>query len=110
MAGQHPVLKQNPTLQDVQTYIDEVIKFRGFDKQSVQDELLLLTEEVGELVKAVRQHTGNVRSDANSKSHGVEHEAADVVWMLVCVCNSLGIDLESSIREKEEHNKKRTWS
>lgn len=109
MAQEHPVLKANPTLQDVQAYIGEVIEHRGFDKQSVQDELLLLSEEIGELVKAVRQHTGNVRNDAGSQGHKIEHEAADVLWMLVCVCNRLGIDLEAALRAKEEHNKTRTW-
>lgn len=109
MAEQHPALKANPTLQDVQYYIRDVIRHRGFDKQSVQDELLLLSEETGELAKAVRQHTGRLRNDASSQGHKVEHEAADVLWMLVCVCNRLGIDLEAALREKEEHNKTRTW-
>jgi NTP pyrophosphatase (non-canonical NTP hydrolase) len=38
-----------------------------------------------------------------------DEEAADVLWMLLTVCNGLGIDLEAAFRAKDEHNKTRTW-
>jgi NTP pyrophosphatase (non-canonical NTP hydrolase) len=109
MSAPHPTLQENPTLKDVQDYVQQVVRYRGFDKQSVQDELLMLCEEVGELAKAVRKHTGSVRIAADSKDANVRHETADVLWMLLCVCNRLGIDLETALREKEAHNKTRTW-
>lgn len=104
----HPVLKQNPTLPDVQAYIGDVLKHRGFDKQSLDYEFAMLVEEVGELAKALRLAGGGYKAD-DSESFKVRHEAADVLWMLVCVCNRLSIDLEAALREKEEHNKTRTW-
>lgn|SRR3990170_4136469 len=106
--AEHPVLKDDPTLQDVQEYIKKVVKHRGFDKQGVDYEFRMLVEEVGELAKALRKHTGGSIAD-DSEEFKVRHECADVLWMLVCVCNSLGIDLEKALREKEEHNKTRTW-
>ena len=48
------VLKQNPTLKDLQNYIKEVCKERGWDKNSTPETFLLFMEEVGELAKAIR--------------------------------------------------------
>jgi len=36
-------------------------------------------------------------------------EAADVLIILLGICNMLDIDLEKAFREKEEINKKRLW-
>jgi len=104
----HPVLKDKPTLPELQDYISKVIKHRGFHKQSVDDEFRMLIEEVGELAKALRKHKG-VSTAEDSAVHELRHECADVLWMLVAVCNRLGIDLEQALRQKEEINKTRTW-
>jgi NTP pyrophosphatase (non-canonical NTP hydrolase) len=93
----------------MQRYVGEVIKYRGFDKQSLQDVFIMLTEEVGELAKALRKREGSAAIAADSTVGQIEHEAADVFWMLVCVCNELGIDLEAAVRSKEELNKQRVW-
>lgn len=95
-------------MSEVQEYIKQVVKHRGFDKQSVDHEFRMLVEEVGELAKALRKHNGGFIAD-DSEDHNLEHECADVLWMLICVCNSMGIDLEKALRAKEELNKTRTW-
>lgn len=109
MSVPHPTLQEKPTLKDVQDYVQRVLEHRGFDKQSLEYEFAMLVEEVGELAKALRQQGGGFKA-ADSDDFKVRHETADVLWMLICVCNRLGIDLEAALREKEEHNKTRTWS
>lgn len=106
--SKHPVLKDHPTLEDIQTYIADAALYRGFDQESLRDTFILLTEEVGELAKALRKHTG-VKLATDSKIVEVENEAADVLWMLICICNQLGINLEKALRAKEEANKTRIW-
>jgi len=108
MTATHPVLGSQPTLADIQAYIAAVVAFRGFDKEDVQDKFIMLTEEIGELAKALRK-TNGVRMATDSAATNVAEEAADVLWMLVCVCNILGIDLEAALRSKEEKNKQREW-
>lgn len=93
---------------DIQAYIKATVKHRGFDKQSVQDNFIMLTEEVGELAKALRPLRGIGIAD-DSQTVEIEHEVADVLWMLVCVCNQLDIDLETALRSKEQKNMQRTW-
>ena len=47
-------LKQNCTLQEVQSYIKKVLKLRGFSNQTVKDKLLLFAEKTGKFVKAMQ--------------------------------------------------------
>lgn len=106
--AEHPILPPSPTLGDIQTYVKAVLKHRGFDKETVQDKLLMLCEEIGELAKAVRKQSG-IKTAHDSKEHNIGHEAADVLWLLICVCNDTKIDLEQALRDKEEKNKQRVW-
>ena len=42
-------------LNEIQSYIKEVMQIRGFNKEKSSDKILLLVEEVGELAKAIRK-------------------------------------------------------
>lgn len=101
-------LKLNPTTADFQNYVAEMVKERGFDKETLPEMFMLLMEECGELAKAGRK-AGNMKTDKNSEHFKVEGEAADVFIYLLQICNHLGVDLEKAFREKEEINKKRSW-
>jgi len=102
-------LPDNPTLTDLQKLIRKLIKERGFDKETVPEVFMLLTEEVGEFAKASRKLHG-VKIDKNSRVHEVGEEAADVLWLLLDLCNRMNIDLEQSFRAKELKNQQRTWT
>lgn len=102
-------LKKNPTLKDFQKYIAQMVKNRGFDKETVPEIFMLFLEECGEMAKAARK-TQNIKSDKNSKDYHLNHEIADVFIYLLDICNQYNIDLEQAFREKEEINKKRVWS
>ncbi|MEK7598795.1 MAG: MazG nucleotide pyrophosphohydrolase domain-containing protein [Patescibacteria group bacterium] len=102
------VLKNNPTLRDFQDYVAEMIKERGFDKETVPEVFMLFLEECGELTKAARK-TQKIKSDNNSDNFHLADEAADVFIYLLDICNYLGIDLEQAFRDKEGKNKKRRW-
>lgn len=73
--------------------------------------MLLLTEEVGELAKAIRKNNTNIKIDENKKYNydTVESEVSDVFYVLSCVCNKLNIDIYSSLKQKEIENVKRKW-
>lgn len=100
-------LPKNITIQELQQYVREMHAERGF-RNSTLENVLMLTEEVGELAKAVRKHE-KMRTDEKSKIGSVKEELADVALVLVSIANDLGVNLEEAIREKEEVNKKREW-
>ena len=100
-------LKGSPTLADLQQYVAEAVKERGFD-DTLEERFMFLTEEVGELARAARKYAGK-KFAADTATADPAHEAADVLIILLGLCNMMGIDLEQAVREKEELNKKRTW-
>jgi NTP pyrophosphatase (non-canonical NTP hydrolase) len=102
------ILKDKPTLKEIQKYVEELEKERGFTEVSVIQNCLLLGEEVGELFKAVRK-SEKMKIDQKSNFTLVEDELADIIIYLAAVANRYNIDLETAFRNKEEINKKREW-
>ncbi len=92
-------------LRDLQTYYERVAASRGFDSESPQDAMLLLTEEVGELARAIRKTVGLAR--ATSDNADPAEELADVQLYILHLANVVGVDLASAVRLKEEVNHER---
>jgi len=101
-------LKKNPTLNNIQEYVKELEKERGFSKDSTLQKCLLLGEEVGELFKALRKSVG-LKIDKGASVTSIEEELADIIIYLSSIANRYNIDLEKAFRNKEEINKKREW-
>ena len=102
-------LNANNTLREVQQYIKNVIELRGFGKQPVNEAMLLLLEEVGELAKSIRKSNMAIDMSKLQNYDTVESEVADVFIVLASVCNLLNIDMFQSLRDKETENISRTW-
>ena len=104
-------LNEENTLQEVQQYIKDVIKIRGFSNQEIEKTMLLLIEEVGELAKSIRKNATNMGIDKSKANHydTLESEVADVFIVLCSICNKLDIDLYKSLKEKEQENINRIW-
>jgi NTP pyrophosphatase (non-canonical NTP hydrolase) len=94
-------------LRALQLYYDLTAKRRGYDKESPQDTMLLLTEELGELARAVRRHVGLQRA-GGYLDESVGEEVADVQLYLVHLANVLGTDLARAVTEKERANSQRS--
>lgn len=104
-------LNNKSSLYEIQNYIKEVIALRGFGDQKIEQTLLLLIEEVGELAKAVRKEKTNMSIDKNKiKNYDtVQSEVADVFIVLISICNNLGINLFKALIDKERININRSW-
>ncbi len=107
----YKILKIEKNIDEIQKYFKEVLSIRGFDTKTAQDKVLLLTEELGELAKAVRKSETNIAVDyARLDSYDtVEGEIADVFIVLISLCNLLGIDLHNAVLAKESKNVNREW-
>ena len=107
----YELLNEKKSLNEIQNYIKEVIEIRGFSEQKVQDKMLLLLEETGELAKAIRKTIPEASVDYERIENytDIKEEVADVFIVLVSICNRLNINLYDAIIKKEEKNIKRQW-
>lgn len=96
------------SLSELQEYYKQKAKERGFDKESPRDTLLLMTEELGELARAIRKYSG-IKTDDKSKIYAMEEELADIQIYLLHLSNTLGLNLEEAFWKKEDENNKRVW-
>jgi NTP pyrophosphatase (non-canonical NTP hydrolase) len=99
----------NLSINEYQALIKKLVIERGFDKETVPEIFTLLVEEVGELAKAIRKQNGQ-KVDLSRKQYEIEEEAADVFWLLLALCNRLGIELGKAFNAKEAKNSVRKWS
>lgn len=104
-------LKDTNSLREVQKYIEDMNEVRGFNNESIQDRMLLLTEEIGELAKSIRKTSTNMCTDVNKQYNydTVESEIADCFYVLTSVASYLNIDVFKSLKDKEEKNIHRVW-
>lgn len=102
-------LPEHATLPDLQRYMDEICKERGWTKDTYAEKFMLFTEEVGELAKAIRKTQGLYQEKARQNSHSLEEEFADVFSYLLDLANHFHVDLDKAFREKERINATRTW-
>lgn len=107
-------LNKNSSLNEVQSYFKEMIKLRSFinNKENISNIMLLLTEEVGELAKAIRKDATGLKIDSNKIGNydSIESEIADVFIVLNSICTALDINLFDAIYNKERINVDRKWN
>ncbi len=102
-------LKEESSLKEIQDYAKKMIIARGFEEETPQDILMLLTEELGELAKEVRKTTKVKLDKSEDKSPNLGNEIADVFNYLLALCVAENIDLLQAFKDKEEINMKREW-
>jgi len=104
-------LREDNSLKEIQKYIREIIRIRGFANESAEQKMLMLIEEVGEVAKAIRKDKARMGIDKNKISNydTIESEIADVFIVLVSLCNILDIDLFTAVKDKERENIDRQW-
>lgn len=89
-----------------QQYVRDYSKEKGFDTSSIEQRMLYLMTEVGELSKEVLAVSFD---HAAKKKENLGFEMYDVVWNIFDLANKLDIDLEQAFKQKMEINEKRTW-
>ena len=85
------------TLRGLQSAIDEWIQPNGgyWDEMSL---LARLTEEVGELAREYNHQFGAKKKKATEATSSVEDELADVLWLILCMANQQGVDMEGAFK------------
>jgi NTP pyrophosphatase (non-canonical NTP hydrolase) len=94
------------TINELQTQVDEWIKTVGVRYFNELTNTAILTEEVGEVARLMSRIYGeqsfkNPVSPQEQKEM-LADEMADVLWVLTCLANQTGIDLEEAIKKNFE--------
>ena len=95
-------LKPQLTIQDFQQYVKELKVERGFSTDDKSFECMLMAEEMGELFSAIRKNMKGGSIGSGSTAGNVKPELADVFILHCPIANQHNIDIEVTLREKEE--------
>ena len=95
------------TLENCQKLVDEWIKTVGVRYFSELTNTAILMEEVGEMARIMARRYGDQSFKASDKDVDLAEEMADVLFVLICLANQTGIDLEDAFRKSIEKKTKR---
>lgn len=99
------------TIKEAQYAVDEWIKEYGVRYFSELTNMTLLTEEVGELARIMARIYGEQSFKKSDLNKNLSEEIGDVLWVLICIANQTGVNLEEafkkSIDKKTERDKTR---
>lgn len=95
------------SLQELQSTVDKWIKTFGVRYFSELTNTAILMEEVGELARVMARKYGDQSSKDSDLNSSLEDEMADVLWVLVCLANQTGVDLDSAFKKNIDKKTKR---
>lgn len=89
------------TLKEAQKEVDRWIKTYGVRYFSELTNMVVLTEEVGELARVMARKYGD-QSFKQGEKDNLADEMADVLWVLICLANQTGVNLTEAFRQNLE--------
>ncbi|HVZ57508.1 MAG TPA: nucleotide pyrophosphohydrolase [Chitinophagaceae bacterium] len=85
------------TLPEAQQRVDQWIRTVGVRYFSELTNMAILTEEVGELASLMARRYGDQSFRKGVPPGDLADEMADVLWVLLCLANQTGVDLEAAL-------------
>jgi NTP pyrophosphatase (non-canonical NTP hydrolase) len=86
-------------LKELQSNVDQWIKEHGVRYFNELTNTALLVEEVGEVARIMARTYGEQSFKESDKDKNLADELADVLFVLTCIANQTGIDLEKAMQE-----------
>ncbi len=87
------------TIKEAQELVDNWIKTYGVRYFNELTNMAQLTEEVGEVARIIARRYGEQSEKESDKNKDLGDEMADVLWVLICLANQTGIDLEAALKK-----------
>ncbi len=85
-------------IRELQKEVDQWINTIGVRYFNELTNMAMLTEEVGEVARIIARRYGEQSEKESDKNKDLGDEFADVLWVLVCLANQTGVDLEDAIQ------------
>lgn len=94
-------------IKNAQQQVDIWIKNHGVRYFNELTNMAQLTEEVGEVARIIARRYGEQSEKQSDKNKDLGEELADVLFVLLCLANQTGIDLQASFDKKLDVKTKR---
>jgi len=86
-------------LNALQAQVDEWIKTFGVRYFSELTNMAMLSEEVGEVARIIARRYGEQSEKESDKAKDLGDEMADVLFVLICLANQTGINLQEAFEK-----------
>ena len=87
-------------LNSLQKQVDQWIQNHGVRYFNELTNMAQLTEEVGEVARIIARRYGEQSEKPSDKEKDLGEELADVMFVVLCLANQTGVDLQSSFDKK----------
>ncbi|MBV1923557.1 MAG: nucleotide pyrophosphohydrolase [Flavobacteriaceae bacterium] len=87
-------------LQGAQLEVDKWIKEHGVRYFNELTNMAQLTEEVGEVARIIARRYGEQSEKESDKNKDLGEELADVMFVVLCLANQTGVDLQNAFDKK----------
>jgi len=87
------------TIKELQSTVDQWINEHGVRYFNELTNTALLVEEVGEVARIMARTYGEQSFKTSDKDKNLADELADVLFVLTCIANQTGIDLEKAMQD-----------
>lgn len=94
-------------IKNAQEAVDAWIKKHGVRYFNELTNMAQLTEEVGEVARIIARRYGEQSEKDSDKNKDLGEELADVIFVVLCLANQTGIDLEEAFEKKLDLKTKR---
>lgn len=89
-------------IQEAQKLVDQWIKTTGVRYFNELTNMAILTEEVGEVARIISRKYGEQSYKESDKNKELSDELADVLFVIICLANQTGIDLNDALKKNLE--------
>ena len=96
-------------LQNAQKTVDDWIKKHGVRYFDVLTNMAQLTEEVGEVARIISRRYGEQSEKESDKSKDMGEELADVIFVVLCLANQTGVDIQKAFDKKMQLKSQRDF-
>lgn len=96
-------------ISEAQKIVDEWITTVGVRYFNELTNMAMLTEEVGEVARIIARRYGEQSEKESDKNKDLGDEMADVLFVLICLANQTGIDLEEALKKNLEKKTNRDF-
>ncbi|AWM13199.1 nucleotide pyrophosphohydrolase [Flavobacterium sp. NRK F10] len=94
-------------IKNAQQEVDNWIKEHGVRYFNELTNMAQLTEEVGEVARIIARRYGEQSEKESDKNKDLGEELADVVFVVLCLANQTGVDLQAAFDKKMDVKTKR---